>query len=139
MKKLITIILSLLLVISIAGCSQGPTYNYGEEPAEDYLEDGSLYFGRGEEVAPDSGGLALYEYADSADCTLKDLAAWYKQDVKDKDYTFAMIYYEDQAGHGVHAANNVISTNIIIDDGAYVDDTPQTEVYVYENGKLKKQ
>lgn len=148
MKKLAIILLALLLTLSLTACGDDSEDVYIDDSVktedqtsevEDYFEDDSLYFGRGEEIAPTDGSLVLVEYAEPIDCTLKNLAAWYKQDVKDKGYNYALVIYDGGDNRGVYASpEGVIHTDVVIEEDSFVDTTEKSEVYIYKNGKLVK-
>ena len=120
MKKLLIVLLLVLFAFTIVGCSDDPA---------GVFQDGT-------ESSIDPG--TYIEYAESSECTPEALASWYKNDILDKGYNVGIIIYTDMDDAGIHAANNVISKNVVIEDDAYVDNMSDTVIYTYEDGQLKE-
>ena len=142
MKKIYILSLLIALALFCCSCSSGPQYDYGSAETKDqevsYPEDEDLYFGYGEVFAPAGGSDVLVEYAEPLDCTKEALASWYKQDVQGAGYAYALIIYTGVDCRGVYASpEGVIQTDVVIEDGSFVDSTDKTIVYVYKNGKLE--
>ena len=142
MKKICILSLLVALALFCCSCSSEPQYDYDssetQEQEVDYPEDENFYFGRGEIITPSGGSDVLVEYAEPLDCTKEALASWYKQDVQDAGYAYALIIYTGGDCRGVYASpEGVIQTDVVIEDDSFVDTTDKTNVYVYKNGKLE--
>lgn len=132
MKKFLPILLVFALLFSLSACGDEP------EDDEEYLDtDACVFWDVDTPVVGDH--MIIVEHADSFDCTPEALAKWYKQDVKANGYKYGLVLYDDAEGIGVYAANNVITTEAVIEDNSFVDMTDKSVVYAYKNGKLEKQ
>ena len=134
MKKIFIILLILSVALFAFGCGSDDT---AIEDDEDYTTGEDYYFGWVETPVVD-GDVVLVEYTDSSECTPEALAEWYKQDVEDSGYNYAVIEYTDKEHRGVHAANGVISKNVAIYNHSYTDNTPKTIIYTYVDGHLEE-
>lgn len=131
MKKIYILSLLIALALFCCACSSDQPYSDGTSiPSDDeevYFEDGYVsYLDRD----------IFVEHAESTACTPEALAAWYSQDILDQDYEVGIIIYSDREGLGVHAANGIITTNVVIQDDAFVEKTSKTVIYKYQDGQL---
>ena len=133
MKKILVLSFVFLFALFCFGCGDDSDI----EDDEDYITGEDVYFGS---VSTDIKGdhVVLIEYAEQSECTPEALAEWYKQDVNDQGYAYALIEYLDKDDRGIHAANDVITKNVVIRNHNFIDETPDTIIYRYADGQLEK-
>lgn len=139
MKKLAIILLSLLLVFTLAGCTDMPNNDseetdsstYTEEPAE--TEKADTVFNKNEFA---SNEYVLVEQALQSQITKKKLLQVYKRDFIPSGCNACVIVYADNETQGVYMTDNHIETHVKIEDYAMADTTAKTRQYYIENNKL---